>query len=226
MRRSPSPIRGRATCPTSCAAPTSSSPPSAAPEMVRGDWIKPGATVIDVGINRVPTDDGKGRLVGDVAFAEAARSRGRDHAGAGRGRADDHRHADAQHLGRRAPPRRPCRSGGTMIAALLLAASRSDRRRCRSAFARDAQRIGQWTAFRKYADRDAVMFTPQAVWARDFLKGRKDPPKAVRWWPAHSFVSCDGTPRSIPARGSAATASGRLFHHRVAARRRQMAMGL
>ena len=42
------------------------------PEMVRGDWIKPGAVVIDVGINRVPTDDGKGRLVGDVAFAEAS----------------------------------------------------------------------------------------------------------------------------------------------------------
>jgi len=42
------------------------------PEMVRGDWIKPGATVIDVGINRVPSDDGKGRLVGDVAFDEAA----------------------------------------------------------------------------------------------------------------------------------------------------------
>ena len=40
--------------------------------MVKGDWIKPGATVIDVGINRVPTDDGKGRLVGDVAFDEAA----------------------------------------------------------------------------------------------------------------------------------------------------------
>ena len=42
------------------------------PEMVRGDWIKPGATVIDVGINRIPTDDGKGRLVGDVAYQEAA----------------------------------------------------------------------------------------------------------------------------------------------------------
>jgi len=42
------------------------------PEMVRGDWIKAGATVIDVGINRVPTEDGKGRLVGDVAFDEAA----------------------------------------------------------------------------------------------------------------------------------------------------------
>jgi len=42
------------------------------PEMVRGDWIKPGATIIDVGINRIPTEDGKGRLVGDVAYDEAA----------------------------------------------------------------------------------------------------------------------------------------------------------
>ena len=42
------------------------------PEMVRGDWVKGGATVIDVGINRVPTPDGKGRIVGDVAYAEAA----------------------------------------------------------------------------------------------------------------------------------------------------------
>src|SRR3982074_1378843 len=41
------------------------------PEMVRGDWIKPGATVIDVGINRLPGAAGKTRLVGDVAFAEA-----------------------------------------------------------------------------------------------------------------------------------------------------------
>jgi methylenetetrahydrofolate dehydrogenase (NADP+)/methenyltetrahydrofolate cyclohydrolase len=41
------------------------------PEMVRGDWLKPGATVIDVGINRLPTAAGKAKLVGDVAFAEA-----------------------------------------------------------------------------------------------------------------------------------------------------------
>ena len=43
------------------------------PGMVRGDWIKPGAAVIDVGINRVPKpgEDGKFRLVGDVAFDEA-----------------------------------------------------------------------------------------------------------------------------------------------------------
>jgi methylenetetrahydrofolate dehydrogenase (NADP+)/methenyltetrahydrofolate cyclohydrolase len=41
------------------------------PELVRGDWIKPGATVIDVGINRLPDGEGKTRLVGDVAFTEA-----------------------------------------------------------------------------------------------------------------------------------------------------------
>jgi len=42
------------------------------PEMVRADWIKPGATVIDVGINRLPTPEGKTRLVGDVAFKEVS----------------------------------------------------------------------------------------------------------------------------------------------------------
>jgi methylenetetrahydrofolate dehydrogenase (NADP+)/methenyltetrahydrofolate cyclohydrolase len=41
------------------------------PEFVRGDWIKPGAAVIDVGINRIPAVDGKTKLVGDVAFDEA-----------------------------------------------------------------------------------------------------------------------------------------------------------
>lgn len=43
------------------------------PEMVKGDWIKPGATVIDVGINRLPPAEGqaKGRLVGDVDYAQA-----------------------------------------------------------------------------------------------------------------------------------------------------------
>ncbi|MGA8996697.1 MAG: bifunctional methylenetetrahydrofolate dehydrogenase/methenyltetrahydrofolate cyclohydrolase FolD, partial [Pseudolabrys sp.] len=46
------------------------------PEMVRGDWIKPGATVIDVGINRVPGEAGKSRIVGDVAYPEAAKIAG------------------------------------------------------------------------------------------------------------------------------------------------------
>ncbi|MHC3127268.1 methenyltetrahydrofolate cyclohydrolase [Brevundimonas sp. GN22] len=53
------------------------------PEMIKGDWIKPGATVIDVGINRVPSKDpvkaadGKTRVVGDVAFDEAAQVAGK-----------------------------------------------------------------------------------------------------------------------------------------------------
>lgn len=42
------------------------------PEMIRGDFVRPGAVVIDVGINRVVDAEGKARLVGDVAFAEAA----------------------------------------------------------------------------------------------------------------------------------------------------------
>ena len=48
------------------------------PEMVRGDWIKPGATVIDVGINRLAPEspEAKGRLIGDVNFAEASRVAG------------------------------------------------------------------------------------------------------------------------------------------------------
>ena len=80
-----------------------------------------------------------------------------------------------------------------MILALLLAsapvATAIDAER---AFATDAQKYGQWTAFRQYADHDAVMFTPQAVWAQPFLKDKKDPPKSIGWRPAHSFVACDG----------------------------------
>ncbi|OJX67234.1 bifunctional methylenetetrahydrofolate dehydrogenase/methenyltetrahydrofolate cyclohydrolase FolD [Magnetospirillum sp. 64-120] len=45
-------------------------------EMVRGDWIKPGATVIDVGINRITLADGKTKLVGDVKFDEAVKVAG------------------------------------------------------------------------------------------------------------------------------------------------------
>ena len=46
------------------------------PEMVRGDWIKPGATVIDVGTNRVAGEGGKSRIVGDVAYTEAVKIAG------------------------------------------------------------------------------------------------------------------------------------------------------
>jgi len=78
-----------------------------------------------------------------------------------------------------------------MITALLLAAAAPNAVEAEYAFARDAQRIGQWTAFRKWAERDAVIFTPQAAWAHQVLP-QKDPPKAISWRPAHSFVSCDG----------------------------------
>jgi hypothetical protein len=79
-----------------------------------------------------------------------------------------------------------------MIALLLAAVSGPTAIDAERAFAADAQRIGQWSAFRKYADKDAVIFTPQASWARDFLKGRKDPGRSIRWRAAHSYVSCDG----------------------------------
>lgn len=60
-------------------------------------------------------------------------------------------------------------------------------------FARAAQEDGQWTAFRDYAAADSVMFVPEPVAARDWLKDRADPPQAVRWQPHHVWSSCDGS---------------------------------
>ena len=81
-----------------------------------------------------------------------------------------------------------------MIAALLLLAAAPSMTAvdAEHAFARDAKRIGQWSAFRKWADHDAVMFTPQAVWATTFLRTLKDPPRSISWRPLDSYVSCDG----------------------------------
>lgn len=60
------------------------------------------------------------------------------------------------------------------------------------AFNRLARDKGQWTAFRETAAEDAVMFVPQRVMAKQWLKGRADPPKPVSWTPATIYVSCDG----------------------------------
>lgn len=60
------------------------------------------------------------------------------------------------------------------------------------AFSRLAQEKGQWTAFRATAADDAVMFVPQRVLAKDWLKGRADPAAPVKWSPAAVYVSCDG----------------------------------
>ncbi|WIW88629.1 DUF4440 domain-containing protein [Sphingobium sp. V4] len=60
------------------------------------------------------------------------------------------------------------------------------------AFNRLAQEKGQWTAFRATAADDAVMFVPQKVLARDWLKTQADPPASVSWAPSIVHVSCDG----------------------------------
>jgi hypothetical protein len=74
-----------------------------------------------------------------------------------------------------------------LIAAAVVTAVDAER-----AFFVDAQAQGQWTAFRKWAAPEALLFTPQPVNAHEFLKDRKDPPVSVVWWPAESYVSCDG----------------------------------
>ena len=90
---------------------------------------------------------------------------------------------------------------------LLIAAAAVTAVDAERAFARDARRIGQWSAFRKYADDTAVMFTPQAIWAHEFLADKKDPPKSIVWGPSHSWTSCDG--RTAITRGPWATAAGK-----------------
>lgn len=60
------------------------------------------------------------------------------------------------------------------------------------AFNRLAQQRGQWTAFRATAAEEAVMFVPQRVLAKIWLKGRADPPASVSWSPSAIYVSCDG----------------------------------
>jgi hypothetical protein len=61
------------------------------------------------------------------------------------------------------------------------------------AFARLAQEKGQWTAFSQYAADDAVMFVPEPVNARQWLKKQTNPAQAVKWQPHQVWSSCDGT---------------------------------
>ncbi len=61
------------------------------------------------------------------------------------------------------------------------------------AFAQLAQEKGQWTAFAATATPDAVMFTPKMVYAQAWLKGRANPPVAVKWQPHEVWSSCDGS---------------------------------
>jgi hypothetical protein len=59
------------------------------------------------------------------------------------------------------------------------------------AYAAMAQKIGQWSAFRATAAPNATIFVPDSAPAAEFLKDRKDPPVAVKWQPAQSYLSCD-----------------------------------
>ena len=61
------------------------------------------------------------------------------------------------------------------------------------AFARAAQEKGQWTAFRDYAADNAMMFLPQPVAAKDWLKKQANPAQAVAWQPHAVWSSCDGS---------------------------------
>lgn len=80
-----------------------------------------------------------------------------------------------------------------LLALLLQAAAPQTAADAERAFNAAAQAEGQWTAFRRFAAADAVMFVPQPVNAQDWLKDRKDPPHAVRWSAAASYVACDGS---------------------------------
>lgn len=60
-------------------------------------------------------------------------------------------------------------------------------------FAQLAQDKGQWTAFAETAASDAVMFTPKMVYAQRWLKGRANPPVAIKWQPHAVWSSCDGS---------------------------------
>lgn len=78
-----------------------------------------------------------------------------------------------------------------MLALLLLAAAPETAIDAEHAFNAAAQRDGQWTAFRAFMAPDATVFVPQPAKAADVLPN-KNPPIAVQWWPAESYVSCDG----------------------------------
>lgn len=87
--------------------------------------------------------------------------------------------------GETAPPRGPRPGSGTANPSALVAAE--------IAFARAAREKGQWTAFRDFADDSAVMFVPEPVLARDWLKGRANPAAPVQWQAHQVWMSCDGS---------------------------------
>ena len=109
-RPSPSPTRGRATCRRFAASADVLVAAVGRAAMVRGDWVKPGAVVIDVGINRVPRPGswggGQDAAPANACFDEARSARAPSRRSPG-GRADDHRVPPLEHAPRREGARRP-----------------------------------------------------------------------------------------------------------------------
>jgi len=87
------------------------------------------------------------------------------------------------------------------------------------AFAEAAQTKGQWTAFREYAADDAVMFVPQLVTAKDWLKKQTDPTAAVQWEPYAVWMSCDGS--LAVTKGEWHRANGKVGYFTTAWRRQK-----
>jgi hypothetical protein len=90
------------------------------PQMVRGDWLKPGATVIDVGINRIKRRRGPDEARRRCGFRQRHRRRRSDHAGPGRSRPDDDRRAAPEHARCSACARRHAYASQPMISPLPL----------------------------------------------------------------------------------------------------------
>lgn len=84
-----------------------------------------------------------------------------------------------------------------LLAALLAAAAADPAPQtavdAERAFASMAAREGQWKAFIAWSTPDAVIFTPQPANAHETLRAAREPRVPVQWWPAESYVSCDGT---------------------------------
>ena len=89
-----------------------------------------------------------------------------------------------------------------LLAMVLAQASAVDAER---AFATRAAQTMQWAAFREFSTPEAVMFVPEPVIAHDWTAKQAEPPISVQWWPAQSYVACDGSqavntgPWMIPA---------------------------
>ncbi len=154
------------------------------PEMVKGEWLKPGACVIDVGINRIERD-GKGKLVGDCDFSVLRKSCWLDHAGARRRRPDDDCLPLAQHGSRRLCAGW-CQGSGVVLSWVPL-----------SHFAQLPQT--SWGSVKEIT-------LPQLCWGRCPI-GRRGPcstsetPRAVPWPRPNGFRRCSPFKGALRPRG-------------------------